>query len=316
MRCTEVRCRLDQVIEGTESPVMARRVRDHLSACPVCKREWELAERLHAALAVWRTSAAPAGFGERVLAAAAALPAPSPWGPGMRVARRLLLFGGPLSAGAAMVALLLLTPSRPARALQETLDAMSTVRTAHAVGTLADFFDRDRAGKPLRREHVVEYWYAAPHRVRQHMEGVPGGGIPEQDLYLLGGEAWVSRSRMPAVLIPMGSEALLHLSAFSFLARGVLAEPIRHRGNRVEERTTAEGEREFHVVSTRGPVRDEWWLRVSPATRRVSSIRVQASIGGPSAWRVRQIITLPRIEYDVVLQPGTFVVPGRANPQR
>jgi hypothetical protein len=312
--------------DGELRPLAAWQLKRHLGRCTSCSAELEEVRRLSQALRSWRDLPEPAGFRARIqdaLQTSSADPdalLPPPRRSPMRWRRLALTV--PATLLLVLIALLL-APSRPANALQETLSAMARVRSAHATGTYISYDERDPEGRRLPQQMRVEYWYQAPDKYRRSLRLIgQERSIPPHDTIISGEQATlVIRSRRGHMQIPLDdpTRATRELSAFSFFTDGVVAGLARERNAVVTVAPGVYRERPALTITlerARERRRLRWVMQIDPDSRRILRADWTEQARRDEGWQLLVAVSLDRFEYDRALSPSLFQIPSAAASPR
>jgi hypothetical protein len=201
-----------------------------------------------------------------------------------------------------------------AGALENTLDAMSRVRTAHCRGWLFSYVDRKPDGTPIRCRMKMEWWYRAPDEFRRDIgiesrrcSTVPGVLIVSHHQGLF----FSHRQHQPAIAGRFNmSELTQDLSPFDFFTpSGILGRAYRDRATEISTAYNTYQGRKVRILSVsyrRGPSRHDWILIVDAHSNMLLKSDHIWYWKKRAGWEPQTKEVLGRFEYNVKLNDSLF----------
>jgi hypothetical protein len=256
-------------------------------------------------------------------------PAPVGWWPVMVHRGRSVSPGVrrslPLTVAAVFAAVLLLVfvPVAPAMTLDQVLNAMARVRTAHGVGWLVRYRHFDpKTGKPLARPIQsgrirCEWWYRAPDKFRRE-QGTAGPGWGDAPgVTIVNGTQTVSILRRPhdrERMIRTSRSVMDHyLTPLDFFTpEGLIGRAVREKHAVVQQKEEELNGRKAEVFSVEVAETSSthsWRLVVDPNTRFILRAEWRADAGTGRFRHPSGIETVERLEYNVPVAEDRFAIP-------
>lgn len=319
MRCEEVRNLIHAYVDRELDWKTRAQLFAHFRRCSVCRGELREAEELTRAMQSFRTPIPPdvaqrmeaqlkAAVGEREYARAVHASSRSANGGLLTFPRRKLLTGTAAVAAAAGVAIL--ARRGHTDELDDTILAMSRVKTAHASGTYISYHFPGHTGAEMAAP--VDYWYASPGKYRRSAgrANVDVAQIPVS-LYATGNVG------VHVVELPTGLERRparpetfpLELRAFDIFSGDALLRRLRHMpGTQVRiEPGGSNGNHLTHILVKSSNI--DWELWADPETHLLKRSRFTARELVDGKWKLDTEEQLSEYEYGIEIPPSKFVPP-------